>query len=139
MLSNKDLVAILQLYERYNQTIDAGDDAGWADTFIETGEFVHPAQTYSGRQRLESFVLARSAKLALTPSSDVRHWNADLKFELVDAVVQGSAMLLVVDSDEGFDMPRVLAVGSYQDTIVLRNERWLFSKRTLTLGSLRSS
>jgi len=64
-----DYVAIQQLLGRYCQLVDAGDAEGWADLFLEDGEFVvEGGATMRGRAQLAEIVRDVTAREC------IRHW-----------------------------------------------------------------
>ncbi|HEX7914085.1 MAG TPA: isochorismatase family protein, partial [Paraburkholderia sp.] len=71
----RDELEIRALYIAYNRAIDSGDAAGWAATFVDDGNFHHPARTWSGQGELCEFVQRRGARLSDDPIADQRHWN----------------------------------------------------------------
>jgi len=64
-----DYVEIQQLLGRYCQLVDAGDAEGWAELFLEDGEFViESGATMRGREQLAGIVRDVTAR------ERIRHW-----------------------------------------------------------------
>ncbi len=134
MLEPGDKLAILALYAEYNRTIDAGDAAAWARTFVEGGACQHPTRTLSGPAELESFVTARAAKMATHPIDRQRHWNDAIAVDGAGERATGSCDLLVAGIERETGKASALALGSYADELVKVSSAWLFRQRTLRLA-----
>ena len=120
-LSPQDFMEIQQLYARYNQTIDAGDHKGWAETFTDDGAL----GTTKGHEAL----MKTSANWRDNRNgSHMRHWNNNLMIKSVTAEgVRASVYLVVMDHTT----LQQFQTGVYDDLIVKTPKGWLFKQRNL--------
>ncbi|GBD24295.1 hypothetical protein HRbin29_01973 [bacterium HR29] len=127
-LSAEDMLAIQQLYARYNHAIDFGDADAWAGCFTPDGVFASSARGETvGREALRAFAEAFSRQMK------GRHWTNNLVIEGDGSEARGSCYLaLYVLGDGG---PRIMATGVYRDQLVRTAEGWRFRRRDVTLDS----
>lgn len=127
-LSADDILAIQQLYARYNHAIDFADPEGWANCFTPDGVFASPTQGETvGRDALRSFAAAFVQRMK------ARHWTNNLVVEGDGATARGSCYLALLVLGEGG--PRIAATGVYRDELVRTLEGWRFRRRDVTLDS----
>ncbi len=131
MIEPSQQLAILALYAEYNRTIDAGDAASWASTFLEDGVFHHPSRRFCGHSELEEFVRARVEKLAAHDVIHQRHWNDEISLSGAGDLVHGQCLLIVAGVDRDSHKPSAVAMGSYVDEIVKVGLQWRFKQRAL--------
>ncbi len=131
LLDPVDEVAVLRLYQQYNDLIDRGDTEAWAQLWTNDGVFDHPARTYRGRPELEAFVQDRAAALATQSETNHRHWNADIRLTKYESRVIGTCSLLVSVRDRDSGAGLVATTGAYSDVVVQVDGRWHFASRCL--------
>lgn len=124
-LATEDMLAIQQLYARYNHAIDSGDAQGWAACFIPNGSFTSSASgSLSGSDALASFAAGFAARLK------ARHWTNNLVLEAEGTGAAGKCYLMLLRLAEG-QPASVLATGIYDDHLVKRDGAWLFASRNV--------
>jgi uncharacterized protein (TIGR02246 family) len=75
-LATEDMLAIQQLYARYNHAIDSGEAAGWAACFTADGTFTSGASgSYAGTEQLAAFAQGFASRMK------ARHWTNNLLLE----------------------------------------------------------
>lgn len=125
-LSAEDVLAIQQLYARYNHAIDFGDADGWAACFTPDGVFASSARgETAGREALRAFAEAFSQR------TKARHWTNNLVVEGDGAEARGSCYLALYTLGDGG--ARLTATGVYRDQLVRTAEGWRFKRRDVTL------
>ena len=128
-LSGADRLAILELAARYNQLMDWGDAAGWADCFTPNVVF-HvvfnggPKLQARGRGELIAFMQRLVAR-----DRPARHWTNNAIIEGDGAAARLTLYLLVVDVTR--DGPRPSHLGVYHDELVRTADGWRFQERRL--------
>lgn len=128
-----DLVAILQVYARYEQWCDAGPYEAVVDLFTEEGTFVNAAGTITGRPALLAYyrdwrtdrryaALASGRHLFTTPMITVQG----------DEALGSTHSLFVVPTAEG--PPQMAHFTRYDDRLVQEGDGfWRFVTRTVVL------
>jgi 3-phenylpropionate/cinnamic acid dioxygenase small subunit len=123
-LATEDMLAIQQLYGRYNHAIDSGRGDDWAATFTPDGTFASPTGSFAGREELAGFGTAFATRMK------ARHWNTNIVIEPDGDGAKGLAYLMLLQLKEGAP-PTVVATGLYTDKIVKRDGNWLFASRSV--------
>jgi uncharacterized protein (TIGR02246 family) len=124
-LTTEDILAIQQLYARYNHAIDFGDGAGWAGCFTPDGVFTSGMSgTQTGTEALTAFATGFAARLK------ARHWTNNLVIEPDGNGAAGKCYLMLLRLKEG-EPAAPLATAVYQDTLVKLDGDWKFSSRTV--------
>lgn len=122
-----DIVAIEQLYARYNHLIDGGLAAEWAELFVtggtlDTGLGILVDGTPAAREEFAAGVPL------IMPGS--RHVATNLRIEVDGDTAKGAAylQLWVADGDGGV---KVMVSGVYVDTLRKEDGTWKFVTRAL--------
>jgi hypothetical protein len=121
-LGAQDMAEIQNLYAQYNLKLDAGDAAGWADTFVENGRFGNS----EGRAALVQFAEGFHQQ---NPQS--RHWNTNLHLTPTSEGAAGTTYLFLYNV--GVRPPAVIATGIYQDVLVRTPQGWRFQSRVVQI------
>lgn len=124
-LATEDIVAIQQLYARYNHAIDFGDGPGWAACFTADGVFTSGMSgTQTGSAALEAFATGFAARMK------ARHWTNNLVIDADEAGARGKCYLMLLRLKED-ERASPLATAVYHDTLVKDGSAWKFSSRTV--------
>ncbi|HEX6032622.1 MAG TPA: nuclear transport factor 2 family protein [Tepidiformaceae bacterium] len=124
-LSTEDMLAIQQLYGRYNHAIDSGDGQGWASCFTANGTFTSPASgSLAGTEALATFAEGFAGRLR------GRHWINNLVLESDGDGARGKCYLMLLRLVEG-QPASILATGIYDDRLVKRDGSWVFASRNV--------
>jgi hypothetical protein len=123
-----DFVEINQLFAKYDFAIDNGDGEGWADTFTPGGVFRDPSWCAIGREKLIG-VVGRNPQVGKDLGH--RHVPSIGPIEYVDRNTAHVHSTVMVVSETGFGKTGggIQVTGTYDDTIVRRNGKWLFAYR----------
>ena len=132
-MTAQDHLAILDLYARYNLSIDRGDAGTWADCFISDGHFHHPARTWSGSPELRQFVEERTMRVRAGNTPTQAHWNNSITITGDEHTAEGSCELMVVGVLIDSGCAQIVARGRYDDSMVKTARGWQFFERRLTL------
>ena len=137
MLTIEDRLDLQDLYSRYSRAADEMDGPGWADCWVEDGEFttsVGPTKgtTYRGRHELEFFASTRPDNY-----TRARIWTNNHVVEAKDGYVEGQCYGMTIDMSG--DRPVIAAHFCYLDEIVKVDGRWKFRRRTPTLDVERAT
>lgn len=120
-LTAADYTAIQQLYARYNATIDRGDAAGWANTFVPDGTFMNN----KGTEALKSFVNTWRAG----QGASQRHFSADLVITPSAEGATGNVSTILVNL--ATSPASISGYVTYTDTLVKTADGWRFKSRSL--------
>ncbi|VVO03436.1 nuclear transport factor 2 family protein [Pseudomonas fluorescens] len=134
MIDPVDHVAIIQLYEDYNHTIDTGAAHAWSATFTLDGVFYHPVRTWRGEEELLAFFEQRESSLRASANVELKHWNSNIIIEGDDKNATATCELLVsgIRSQDAHSI--VVARGRYQDRLVRTDQGWRFLERRLCIS-----
>lgn len=120
-LPTDDIVAIQQLYARYNTAIDTGDGEAFAACFVPDGVF-NPGHTLvEGREAIAGFAVDTHKNLPL-----MRHDATNVVIDGDGDRATGSAFL--VGYLAGPDH-KVIVTGRYRDQLVRTADGWQFTDR----------
>ncbi|MEX0782410.1 MAG: nuclear transport factor 2 family protein [Dehalococcoidia bacterium] len=124
-LATEDLLAIQQLYARYNHAIDSGDATGWAACFTPAGTFTSGASgSFAGTEQLTGFAQGFASRLK------ARHWTNNLIIDADGDGARGTCYLMLLRLAEGAPAS-VMATGIYRDEIVRDSGAWKFASRNV--------
>jgi hypothetical protein len=123
-LATDDLLAIEQLYARYNHAIDFGDAAGWAACFTGDGTFSSATGNFAGTEQLTNFAAGFASRLK------ARHWTNNLVIEPDGDAAKGTCYLMLLRLGEGTPAS-ILTTGVYTDRIVRVDGAWKFASRSV--------
>lgn len=125
----EDILAIQELYARYNHAIDFGDAEAWAGCFTADGVFeaTPVEQPLAGRDALAEFARNYSQNVR------GRHWTNNLVLEEADGGVRGTCYLILFRLGDEGAVPMV--TGVYRDEIAKEADGWKFKRRTMTADS----
>lgn len=122
--------AIAELIARYNYAIDHNDFQGWADCFALEGIFDGMIGRYAAHAELDRFMAEVQKLTATTPN--LRHYVTNIQTEINGDQARSRCFLLMTStSKEGGT--KVVIAGEYEDTLVKRNGRWLFTERKVRM------
>ena len=125
-LTTEDILAIHQLYARYNHAIDFGDANGWAGTFTVDGTFSSPSGTFTGTEQLAGFAGAFAQRMK------ARHWTNNLMVEPAEGGAAGTCYLMLYSLGDGERSTSIVATGVYRDSLRKVDGGWRFTSRTVT-------
>lgn len=121
-LSAEDVLAIQQLYARYNHAIDFGRPAEWADCFTADGVFTSATTGESkGTEALTAFATGFSARLK------ARHWVSNLVLDGDGDVATGTCYLQLWNVAAA--PATLLTTGIYVDQLARVDGEWKFTSR----------
>jgi hypothetical protein len=122
-----DFMQISQLFSRYDYGIDNGDGVAWAATFTPNGVFADPSTCAIGRDQLMAV-----AKHDGRPDGDREHFHMPSLGPIVyadrDHATVHSTVMVVRKTGFG-EQGGILVTGSYDDTLVRSDGKWLFAYR----------
>ena len=137
-LSAEDRVGIMELIARYAQCIDGGDRDGYAANFVPDATVEWVNGSVHGRDEIRAWAgeMMDTGQVGSDPAK-VRHF-AGLPYITGDGE-RASARTYVILFTLDETGVRVPFVGSYTDTCVRVEGRWLFEKRIIgaDLGGFR--
>lgn len=133
MLSAQDMLAIHNLYARYNLCSDAGDAEGFADCFTDDGDLeIHPLGLR--RQGRAEFLEHKRADAANRRGRYRRHWNGSIHIEPIDADTARGRCYLLAYNGEPQGAPTLADCGVYEDRVVRGPDgAWRFQSRRLEM------
>lgn len=118
--------AIAELIVRYNHAIDHNDFQGWADCFAPEGIFNGMIGRYAAHGELDRFTADVKKLTATTPN--LRHYVTNIQTE-VNGNEAHSRCFLMMTSTSKEGGTKIVIAGEYEDKLVKRNGRWLFTER----------
>jgi SnoaL-like domain len=122
-----DFMDISQLFSRYDNGIDNGNGAAWADNFTPDGVFQDPSTCAIGREQLMAV-----ANHDGRPDGDQEHFHMPSLGPIVyidrDHATVHSTVVVVRKTGFGIQ-GGILVTGSYDDTLIRSRGKWLFSYR----------
>jgi hypothetical protein len=120
------MIAIQQLYARYNHAIDFGKGDAWAACFTPDGTFKSATGTFTGTEQLAGFGNAFATRIK------ARHWTNNLIIEAADGGASGTCYLMLLRLGESAEKPTgILTTGIYRDSLVKKDGVWQFSARAV--------
>ncbi|HKA54576.1 MAG TPA: nuclear transport factor 2 family protein [Candidatus Binatia bacterium] len=122
--------AIAELIARYNYAIDHNDFRGWADCFAPEGVFDGMIGRYATHQELDRFTADVQKLTATTPN--LRHYVTNIQTE-VDGDQARSRCFLLMTSTTKEGGSKVVIAGEYEDKLVKRGGKWLFTERKVRM------
>lgn len=122
-LATDDLIAIQQLYARYNHAIDSGKGDAWAACFTPEGTFSSPTGNFAGTQQLAEFGTAFHERLK------ARHWTNNLVIEAADGGASGSCYLMLLRLGNAEKPTSILTTAIYKDALSKSDGAWKFVSR----------
>lgn len=126
-LSTDDLVAIQQLYARYNHLVDSGRGADWADLFVDEGTLdTGMGITVDGTREARA-EFGDNVPLMMPGS---RHVLSNVWIDGDGDTASGTAYLQLWVADEAAGT-KVLVSGRYVDTLRRTGDGWRFVTREL--------
>jgi 3-phenylpropionate/cinnamic acid dioxygenase small subunit len=121
---------IAELITRYNYAIDHNDFQGWADCFALEGIFDGMIGRYAAHGELDRFTA--DVKKLTTTTPNLRHYVTNIQTEVNGNEARSRCFLMMTStSKEGGT--KVVIAGEYEDKLVKRNGRWLFTERKVHL------
>ena len=118
--------AIAELIARYNYAIDHNDFQGWAGCFALEGIFDGMIGRYAAHGELDRFTA--DVKKLTTTTPNLRHYVTNIQTEVNGNEARSRCFLMMTStSKEGGT--KVVIAGEYEDKLVKRDGRWLFTER----------
>jgi ketosteroid isomerase-like protein len=117
-----DILAIQQLYARYNHAIHAADGAAWAACFTDDGTFANRGGSHRGREALEAY------GNEFSKAANARYWIDNLVLEPTPEGARGTCYLLILHVG-GEGGPEISLTGVYADELVRVGAEWRFARR----------
>jgi uncharacterized protein (TIGR02246 family) len=124
-LDPADLVAIHQLYSRYNVAVDKGDGQAFAACFTTDGLFDAGGMTFEGGEAIAEFAVGVPLMI---PGS--RHIASNVVVDGDGETATGTAYLTLLDTRTA--PVSITMSGSYEDHLVKGSGSWRFSDRRFT-------
>ena len=118
--------AIAELIARYNWAIDHNDFQGWADCFAPEGIFDGMIGRYAAHGELDRFTAEVRKLTASTPN--LRHYVTSIQTEVSGNQARSRCFLMMTSTTQEGGTKIVIA-GEYEDKLVKRDGRWLFTER----------
>lgn len=118
--------AITELIARYNWAIDHNDFQGWADCFAPEGIFDGMIGRYAAHGELDRFTADVRKLTASTPN--LRHYVTSIQTEVSGNQARSRCFLMMTSTTKEGGTKIVIA-GEYEDKLVKRDGRWLFTER----------
>ncbi len=118
--------AITELIARYNWAIDHNDFQGWADCFAPEGIFDGMIGRYAAHGELDRFTADVRKLTASTPN--LRHYVTSIQTEVSGNQARSRCFLMMTSTTKEGGAKIVIA-GEYEDKLVKRDGRWLFTER----------
>jgi uncharacterized protein (TIGR02246 family) len=118
--------AIAELIARYNYAIDHNDFQGWADCFAPDGIFDGMIGRFAAHGELDRFTDEVKRLTADTPN--LRHYVTNIVTE-IDGDTARSRCFLLMTSTTKEGGTKIVIAGEYEDQLVKRDGRWLFTYR----------
>jgi hypothetical protein len=125
-LATEDVLAIQQLYARYNHAIDAGKGDAWAACFTPDGTFTSATGAFSGTEALSGFGTAFAQRLK------ARHWTNNLVIEPAASGATGTCYLMLLRLGDAEKPTSILTTAIYRDTLTKAAGEWKFATRDVT-------
>ncbi|HEV8714739.1 MAG TPA: nuclear transport factor 2 family protein [Candidatus Binatia bacterium] len=122
--------AIAELIARYNYAIDHNDFRGWADCFAPEGIFDGMVGRYAAHRELDRFTADVKKLTATTPN--LRHYVTNIQTEVNGNEARSRCFLLMTSTSKESGTKVVIA-GEYEDKLVKRDGRWLFTERKVLM------
>ena len=122
---------IMRTLAEYGQCWDAGRLDEWAGLFTEGARLDVAGRAIDGREAIRSYMAAVQANGG--PGLHVTS-NAVVDVDGNGTATAASTYLFVRPTDSG---PVVAAAGGYRDELVADNGRWRFSRRAISILSVR--
>ena len=125
-LTPNDRLAILDLAARYNQAIDGAEIDTWIACWTPDAHFEPPGKAvFDGPSGLREFAEGHTSQFPNT-----RHWNANHVIDGDDTSATMSCYLNFFGVKGG---PKLLAAGTYQDTLRKVDGEWRFATRKVRI------
>ena len=125
-LTTEDRQAIFDLAARYNQAIDSADIDSWIACWTADGHFDPPGRAvFDGPDGLRQFAEGHIAQFPNT-----RHWNAN---HVIAGDGDSATMSCYLNFFGVKGGPKLLAAGTYQDTLRKVDGKWLFATRKVMI------
>ena len=122
--------AIAELIARYNYAIDHNDFQGWANCFAPEGIFDGMIGRYAAHRELDRFTAEVKKLTAATPH--LRHYVTNILTEVNGSEARSRCFLLMTSTSKESGTKVVIA-GEYEDTLVKRDGKWLFTERKVLM------
>ena len=120
-----DDAEIRNMVSLYAQCLDGNDPDAFVDLFTEDGHFVSRTNEHSGRDALRQFVQRTWANRGGKQS---RRMSGNVVVRIVGDTAHATSDNVVFEKD-GEAGWRVSAVSRYVDTLVRRDDKWLFREK----------
>lgn len=132
VLSAEDRLDITDLIARHAWSVDTGDVEGWVDTFAPTGIFDLPGgRRHEGQEQLRRYM---QQAVKDRPFPGQQHHASQIVIEGTGARCSVRSYLIATQRlSTGAAV--VYALGSYTDSCVKLDGRWVFEKRIFRLWS----
>ena len=122
----EDFMDISQLFSRYDDGIDNGKGAAWADVFTADGIFADPSTCAIGREQLAA-VAVKFGK------GDQEHFHLPVMGPIVyidhDHATVHSTVAVIGKTGMGIQGGGIFVTGGYDDTLVRSQGQWRFAYR----------
>ncbi len=136
-MTAQDRLDVIELIARYAQCIDGGDLDGYVANFLPDGVIEWGRGVAKGREEIRTWVggLMSTGRIGGEPAFTRHFVNLPYIFDGSSERCSARTYVIIFTLDSGG--VTVPSVGSYNDTIVKVDGRWLFEKRIIAsdLGS----
>jgi len=136
-LAVTDRLEILDLYARYNHTVDAGDLEAWVRCFTADGTVEAPpaGAAHRGAEALKEF----ATRFRRRTEGRAHHVTSDVELWADGAEVHGRASLLMILAASAPAAPAILISARYADRLRRTADGWRFAHRLLIDDATREA
>ena len=129
----RDKAEIAELIARYNFAIDHNDFQGWANCFAPEGVFDGMIGRFAAHGELDKFTAEVKKLTAASPN--LRHYVTNILTDVKGNEAQSRCFLLMTSTTKEGGT-KVVISGEYDDQLVKRNGRWLFTRRKVLVDGV---
>lgn len=129
-LRPEDKVLILEANARYNHAFDTQDVVEWLATWTDYATLITPDEKIEGKQAMREWF-----EKQMTPESSLRHFTFNIVSDGDTETASATCDFLVMSIS---DTPKIVASGSFKDSLTRIGDNWKFATRRLTLDPIAS-
>jgi uncharacterized protein (TIGR02246 family) len=131
-MSADDRWAVFDLIARYAECVDEGDVEGYAGLFAPDGVIEHGAGHCNGQDEIRTWVSGLLEMNHIGPKSGLRHVMGTPIIRGDSEVCTARTYMMIPRQEDNGSVTLPL-VGTYLDSCVKLNGRWLFAKRIIQM------
>ncbi len=137
-MSVEDRWDVFDLIARYAECVDEGDVEGYVGLFAPDGVIEHSAGRCDGQDEIRPWVTQLLAMNRIGPQSRLRHVMGTPIIR-GDGEVGTARTYMMIPRQEDDGSVSLPLVGTYLDSCVKLNGRWLFAKRIIQMDLVAQS